>query len=438
MRSLAVRSRPLFVGLLLVLSLHAHAAVREPEQPLDRIVAVVNNDVIVMSELQQRMRLVRAQLRQAGTPAPPASVLRRQVLEKMIMDRLQLQLAKSSGLSVDDDTLNRTIQNIAQKNGLTVRQFRDVLEQGGYDFSKFREDVRNQLLISQLQQRDVTSRITVTPREIENYLATKAQQGAAAKDYHLAHILIAVPEAASPEQIAAARKKADGVLQQLRNGADFAQTAVAVSDDPQALHGGDLGWRKGSELPTIFANIVPKMHPGEISGLIRSPSGFHIIKLLGVRGQARHVITQTHVRQILIRTNEVTSNADARTQLEQLRERIENGASFAELARAHSDDRASAINGGDLGWVNPGQVVPRFEKVMNSLQPDQISEPFRTQFGWHILEVLGRRQYDGTEEVKRSQAAEAIRRRKTEEALQSWLRQLRDEAYVELRLKDND
>ncbi|NIV75672.1 MAG: molecular chaperone SurA [Gammaproteobacteria bacterium] len=427
-----MRSRSILLALLLGLGPAAHAAV----VPLDRIVAVVNNDVIVLSELENRVRTIRAQLRQSGTSPPPESVLERQVLERLILDRLQLQMAENMGIRVDDTTLNRAVAQLAQRNGLSVRQFRDILERDGYDFARFREDVRNEIIISRLQQRQINNRVTVSQREVENYLATRAQQANPDTEYRLGHILIGVPEAASPDAIAAARAKAEEVLASVRAGVDFAQTAVAVSDGQQALQGGDLGWRKQQQLPTIFAEVVRGMQPGEVAGPIRSPSGFHIVKLVEKRGQEKHVITQTHARHILIRTDELTSEAEARRQLEQLQTRIENDEPFTELARAHSDDRGSAVNGGDLGWLSPGDTVSNFENVMNGLAAGEVSEPFRSQFGWHIVQVVERRRYDGTEEVRRTQALEQIRQRKSEQELDTWLRELRDEAYVEYRLEE--
>jgi peptidyl-prolyl cis-trans isomerase SurA len=424
----------LTLALLATYAAPAPAATRPATVELDRIVAVVNDDVIVKSELDSRVRTIRASLRQAGTAAPPEAVLEKQVLERLILDRLQLQKADQMGMRVDDATLNRAVATLAQQNGLSVRAFRDVLERDGYDFRQFREDVRNEILIGRLQQREINDRITITEREIDNYLATRAKQGSSQEEYHLAQILISVPEAASPEDIQRARAKAEKVLASLQAGADFAQTAVAVSDGQQALKGGDLGWRAQQQLPSIFAEPVRHMEPGQISGLIRSPSGFHIVKLLEKRGDSKRVITQTHARHILIRTDELTSDKDAQRQLEQLKQRIENGQSFEELARAHSDDRASAVNGGDLGWLSPGDTVPNFERELDKLPTGAVSEPFRSQFGWHIVQVLGRRKYDGTDQIRRAQALEEIRQRKGEQELESWLRQLRDEAYVEYRL----
>ena len=405
---------------------------------LDRIVAVVNDDVIVESELQARVRLVKDQLRQGGTALPPEDVLGKQVLERLILERLQIQIAERAGMRVEDETLNKAVEQVAKQNNLDVPQFKQILERDGFDFARFRQDIRNEILISRLQQRQLQNRITVTDRDIDNYIFTLEKQGTDASAYRLSHILVAVPEAASSEAIADARRQAEQIVEQLRNGTDFAKLAVSQSDGQQALQGGDLGWRNGSELPTIFADVAPKMRKGEISDPIKSSSGFHVVQLADVRGAAgRHVVIQTHARHILVRPNEVTSAEEAKNRLQQLRVRIENGDDFEELARAHSDDRGSALQGGDLGWVNPGDTVPNFESTMNSIPEGGLSEPFETRFGWHLVQVLERREFDDTEKVKRARAADQLRQRKMDEELQNWLRQIRDEAYVELRLDES-
>jgi peptidyl-prolyl cis-trans isomerase SurA len=352
----------------------------------------------------------------------------------MILASLQLQLADRNGIRVDDDTLNHTIERIAADNKLSLPEFRSVLEKEGYDFATFREDIRREILISRVQQRQVSDRIMVSEQEIDNYLANQRAQGNTGAEYHLAHILIAVPDASSAERIQAARKRAEDVLAKLRAGANFQETAIAVSDGQQALQGGDLGWRKAGELPTLFVDPVLRMKAGDISDIIRSPSGFHIIKLLEQRDDQRHIITQTHARHILIRTDELTGDEAAQARLNDIRQRIKDGADFAELARNYSNDTASAANGGDLGWVNPGDMVPAFEAELDKLATGEISKPFKTGFGWHIVQVLERRRYDNTDAYIRSQAQDAIRQRKTEEELQSWLARLRDDAYIENRL----
>lgn len=420
-------------ALLLSASLGAQPSIAE----LDRILAVVNDDIIVQSELDDAIRTIKQQLQQQNRPVPPDSALQRQVLERLIVMRLQLQLANSTGIRVDDETLNRTVQNIAQQNGMSLSEFRNILERDGFSFAKFREDIRNEIIINRLQQRQVTNRITVTEQEVDNFLANQNVQGTKNVKYRLAHILIATPEGASPQQIQEARAKAQQVLEELRAGADFTQKAIAVSGGQQALEGGDLGWREPGQIPTLFVDTVLKMKPGEIGDPVRSPSGFHIVKLVDVQDNEKHIITQTRARHILVRTNEITSSSDARTRLEQLKGRIENGEDFAALARSHSEDSGSAMKGGDLDWVSPGDMVPRFEEAMNRLKPNEVSEPFETEFGWHIVQVLERREYDNTKEFKRSRARELIRQRKAEEELDIWLRRLRDEAYVEYRLEGN-
>lgn len=403
---------------------------------IDRIIAVVNDDVIVQSELQARMRTVVEQLQNSGVPAPAKDVLEKQVLEQLILDRLQMQMAAVIGIRIDDETLNRQIADIARENKLSLRQFRDILERDGYSFAAFREEIRNELIKNRVQQQQVQDRVQVTERDIDNYLATRAKQGSEITEYRVGHILSAVPDGASPEELAAAKNKAEDILARLKGGANFGRTAAAESDGRQALEGGDLGWRKAAELPTIFESIVPELEKGEVSDIIRSPSGFHLIKLLDVRGAERHVINQTHARHILIKTNEVISSNDARARLRVLRARIVNGADFGELARANSDDPGSAAKGGDLGWLNPGDTIQSFEKSMDRLADGEVSEPFETEFGWHIVQVLARRDRDSTQDVQRAKAANELRRRKVEEELQAWLRQIRDEAYVEYRLEE--
>ncbi|ADJ28308.1 peptidylprolyl isomerase [Nitrosococcus watsonii] len=402
---------------------------------LDRIVAVVNEDIVLESELEQMVRTVQDQLAAQGTSLPPGYVLERQVLERLVMEQLQLQLAARTGIQVGDETLNEALGRIAQNNGLTLSQFRNVLEQDGYDFPNFRENIRKELIISQLHKREVNDRVSVSKAEIDNFLATQKKHGNQDAQYHLAHILITVPEAASPEQVQGAKAKAEQVLQQLREGTDFQKVAVTYSDGQQALEGGDLGWRKVGQLPTLFVDVVPQLQVGEISKLIRSPSGFHIVKLLEYRGEGgQQLVTQTQARHILLRADELASEQEVQLRLSQLRQRILSGDDFSELAQAHSDDKASALKGGDLGWVSPGQMIPRFEEAMRSLEPGEISEPFKTQFGWHVVQVLDRRQENVTEEFNRNRAKTEIHQRKVEEELENWLRQLRDEAYVEYRV----
>jgi peptidyl-prolyl cis-trans isomerase SurA len=426
-------------ALLLALFLPLLQAQTEATSPpqreeLDRIVAVVNDDVIMRSELDAAIKEVSAQLQAKNTPLPSQPVLEKQVLEKLILERLQLQLADSNGIKIDDITLNNKLQEIAKGNSVSLTDFRAVLEREGYDYGTFREDIRHQLTIAKLRQQMVGNRITASEQEVDNLLATLKSSQTGGIEYHLAHILVATPDGASEAQIETARKKADAIVAKLRAGADFTQTAIAESDAPTALEGGDLGWRSAGQLPSLFVDPVKEMHPGDIHDPIRSPSGFHIIKLVEQRGDERHIVNQTHVRHILLKTDAVHTNEAIKARMDQLELRLKAGEDFATLAKANSQDTLSAAKGGDLGWVNPGELVPKFEEVMNNSAVGQISQPFETEFGWHILQVLARREHDSTEEYKRSQAQQLIRKRKGDEELFLWLRRLRDEAYVEYRL----
>ena len=421
--------KPLFLLVLIPL-----AAAAQQLEELDRIVALVNDDVIVQTELDQRMRTVITQLRQTRTQAPPIDVLEKQVLERLVLNRLQLQLAAKTGVRIDDRLLNSALRQVAGQNKLSLGEFRRILEAEGWDFASFREEIRAELTITRLRERQVEQRIKVTDREVDNYLSTLAHQRTPDDQFRVGHILIAVPDAPSPEDIAAARQRAEEVVEELREGADFGQMAAGVSDGQRALSGGDLGWRKLDALPTLFTDLVVQMEPGEISVPIRSPSGYHIIKLFDIRRGEVHIVVQTRARHILIRPDELTSERDARIRLAQLKERVENGADFNELARSHSDDSSSAIKGGELGWTTPVDLVPQFQTAMDALQPGEISDPIQTPFGWHIVQVLERREHDSTEKIRHTRAKEIILARKVEEEVQAWLRRLRDEAYVDYRL----
>ena len=416
------------LGLLLPLPASSQRVVE-----LDRIVAVVNDDVIMRSELLVRMDLIRSGLEEAGTPVPPDDVLARQVLERLVVDRIQLQLAAESGMRIEDEDLNRAMAGLAARNNLGLTEFREILERDGYDFTKLREEIRRELLVGQVQRRFVSNRVSVSPRDVDDYLATVDKQGGGNREYRLGHILIAVPEGASPEEIEQSREKAQALLAELRAGLDFSEAAVTHSDGQQALKGGDLGWRRASELPTLFADIVPALSIGEVSPPIRSPSGFHLVEVTDWKLGETHVVTQTRARHILLEPNEILSDEGARARLTHLRERIVNGDDFAELARAHSDDSGNAAMGGDFGWVGPGDLYPALYAVIDTLAESELSAPVRTERGWHLVQVVERRAYDGTEEVRRANANTAIRNRKIEEELQTWIRQIREEAYVELR-----
>ena len=407
------------------------------EVPLDRIIAVVNDDVIMQSELVNKIRTIKAQIEQQKSEMPPNEILTKQVLENLILMKLQLQLAASTGVVVDDETLNQTINRIAEQNKVSLAKFREILERDGYNYERFREDIRDEITISRLKQRHVDNRITVTDNEIDNFLATEKHQGGAENEYRLSHILIATPEEATAEEKAQARMVANKVLEDLANGEDFAKLAMSLSAGKQAAQGGDLGWRKATEIPSLFADVVIHMKEGETSKVIESPGGFHIIKLTGLRTSDKHIVTQTKARHILMHPNELLTDNDISKKLNQLKTRIKGGEDFAALAKSHSEDAASAVNGGELGWVNPGMMVPEFEAQMNQLKPGEISDPFKTQFGWHIVQVLERREHDNSKDIQRDKARETIRQRKIAEAEQNWVKQLRDEAYVEYRLDEH-
>lgn len=400
---------------------------------VDRIVAVVNEDIVLESELYRQMQRLRAQLREQGQSPPADNVLREQMLERLVITRLQQQLAERTGIRVDDEAVNRAIGDIAKRNNVSIEEFADIVARDGYDFNAFREDIRTEITIARLRQRDVDNLVTVTDREVENFLALRGSETTAESEYHVQHILIATRSSDNDDDIASAAKEAADVRARAVQGEEFGTLALEYSDAGSEPDSHDLGWRKQSQLPSVFAKVVPNLKAGETSEVVRSPSGFHIVKLLETRGSAQHIVRQTHARHILVRTGETQSGEEARQRLEQIRLRIEAGEDFAELARANSDDRGSAIRGGDLDWVSPGDMVPEFEQVMDTLSDGQVSEPFASQFGWHVMQVLERRDYDGTEEVRRSQAREAIRKRKLEEEREAWLRRLRDEAYVEFR-----
>ena len=425
-----------FLLALLLLSLGSGMAAAET-QLLDRIVAVVNDDVVLQSELDQEVRSIEQKLAQVGAPDMPGNEIRKQALERLILEKLQLAEARRIGATVDDETLLLAMNNIAKQNGLSLDELAAALQEQGMSMEEYRDELRKEITLQRLRNREVISRIQVTKAEVDNYLAHAEENPGGRDAYHLRHILIATPDGASSEEIAAARKKAEDILQRLKNGEDFAALATRFSAGQQSLEGGDLGWLEAGQVPTLFIKDLATMEKGEVRGPYQAASGFHIIKLEDYKGGDKNIIRQTHARHILIRTDELTSDQDAKNRLDQLYQRIKGGEDFATLARAHSDDKASAIKGGDLGWVSPGDLVPKFEEVMDALPINGLSEPFRTQFGWHIVQVLERRDHDATEEVKRDKAKLALRKRKADEALQLYLRKLRDQAFVEIRL-DND
>ena len=404
---------------------------------VDRVVAVVNNDVITHKELERERRIAVATLRKQGTQLPPADVLDKQVLERMITKSLLLQQAKQTGIRASDADVENALKRIAAENKMDVAQLRTAVEQSGVSFDRFREDIRSEIVISRLRDREVDSRVNVTDAEIQNFVRNQQENpGDRADEYKLSHILVQVPEQARPEELQLRKGRAEAALKALQEGTDFRQVAASYSDAADALQGGEMGWRPAGRLPGIFLQALKGMKVGGVSGVLRSPAGFHIIRLDDKRGNDTPVVvTQTHARHILIRLNEVVSESDARKRLGDLRERVENGGDFAELARLHSDD-TSASRGGDLGWIAPGDTVPEFERAMTALKPGEVSQPFKTAFGWHIVQVLERREQDMSQDRQRIAARQAIRARKADEQWQEYIRQLRDKAYIEYKLED--
>ena len=415
-----------------------------PGAQLDAIVAVVNDDIITRRELDEAIATIEQRLRQKGTSLPPREELARQVLERLILTKLQLRAAERNGIVVDDPTLNAAMENLARQNNMTLSQLRETVEKDGPSFANFREEIRREILFTRLRQRVVDSQLQISDQEVDNSLASAPSVIPSANaEYHIAHILIALPEGPTPQQVEAAQEKARGVLQQLRQGADFKQLAVAVSADQQALEGGDLGWRTAERLPSLFADVVPRLQPGQVSELIRSPSGFHIVKLLEVRNAAAAPGTPAtgvpaadqvyHIRHLLIKVGAADSDTVAQQRAQQLYERLQRGENFAALARTQSEDTISAAKGGDLGWISSARLPPEFQPELSKLKAGEFSRPFKTSYGWHIVQLMEPPRKD-TEEDRRTRTHEALFKRRVEEEWNAWLRRLRDEAYVEIRL----
>jgi peptidyl-prolyl cis-trans isomerase SurA len=405
---------------------------------VDRIVAVVNKDVITLSELNAAVATAERQLRRQGTPAPARPVLERQLLERLILDKAQLQMARDTGIRIDELQLDRAVQRIAENNSMSLADFRRTLERDNVPFDAWREDLREQIMLNRLREREVDDRVQVNDSEIDLFLEEQ-KVNPERSEYNLSHVLVRIPEQASPERIEEARAKAQKALAEARAGADFGKVAASYSDAPDALEGGTLGWRTEGRLPELYSTALARMKPGEVSEVLRSPAGFHLLKLNDRRevGSGGAPITQTRARHILVRTSEVVSESEARRRLLDLRQRIVNGgADFGELARVHSDDTGSAARGGELDWIYPGDTVPDFERALQELKPGELSQPVKTPFGYHLIQVLERRTSDVSPERRRLEARKVLRERKADEAYQEWLRQLRDQAYVELRLEE--
>jgi peptidyl-prolyl cis-trans isomerase SurA len=435
------RALTLIAHLLLVAtlgaSLQAGAQTREIEsqgQLLDRVAAVVNDGVVLESEVLERLADVKERLRSQGQQMPPDAVIRQQIIEQLIVQEAQMQRADHAGLKISDETLNNALTEVAQRNNITLQQLPAALQQQGIDYGGYRESLRRELTLHLLQQRDVVARITITPREIDQYLEHQARHPSANAEYNVSHILIAVPQEATTAQLEAAQKKADDVYQRAKGGEDFAKLAIANSNSQTALEGGALGWRKGTELPTVLADTVLSLKAGEVSAPIRAPTGFHIVRVNEVRSlEKKSVVEQVHVRHILMRTTELQDDATVQLKLENIRKRVLGGEDFGGIAQTSSQDVGSAADGGDLGWTTTDTFVPEFSKVVDDLKQDEISEPTRTQYGWHVIQLLGRRKYDDTKELQRKQAEDQIRASRVDEATELWLRRLRDDAYVDLK-----
>jgi len=425
--------RPLLLGAVL-LSSTAHAAV----QTLDSVVAIVDNDVVMKSQLDSRVREVQQTIAKRGGSVPPAGVLDQQVLERLIVENLQLQIGDRSGIRITDEELNQAIGTIAQRNGMNLEQFRAALARDGLSYEDAREQVRREMIISRVRQRRVAERIQVTEQEVKNFLASDMGKMQLSEEFRLANILIPTPERADSATIQAAAKQAEQVYLQLKQGADFAQLAIARSASETALEGGEMGWRKAAQLPPPFDRMLSAMSVGDVTEPVRTPGGFIILKLQEKRGGQAMVRDEVHVRHILIKPSEIRSEEATKALAEKLYERIQNGEDFAQLAKSFSEDPGSALNGGDLNWIDPNALVPEFREEMAAAQQGQVTKPFKTQYGWHVLEVLGRRATDSTEQAREQQAMNVLRNRKYDEELQTWLRQIRDEAYVEIKLPGVD
>ncbi|HUS25546.1 MAG TPA: peptidylprolyl isomerase [Candidatus Binatia bacterium] len=405
--------------------------------PLDRIVAVVNEDVVLQSELDQAMQASRKQIADRGIAAPPEDALRGQVLDHLILIRVQTERAQESGIRVDDRELNEVLTSVAAQNRLSLQQFAEAVKKEGLDYLAVREQIRDEVLINRLRAREIDSRVLVTEQDVDLYLANQSRLDQT--EYRVSHILVAVPDGATSQVRAKARAKAESVLKRIKAGEDFAQLAIANSDGQQALQGGDLDWRAGGNLPELFANAVQGMKKGDVSGLLENASGFHILRLTDLRGgEEKKTVTETHAQHILLTPNAIRDEEQTKSQARQVFERVQKGEAFGELAKKLSDDPGSKNGGGDLGWQPPGVFAPEFEKAIEALQPGQVSPPFRTQFGWHVAKVIERRTRDTTDESRRARARAAIQNRKAAEEYDMWLRRLRAEAYVEYRLKSDD
>lgn len=423
-----------FTTFLMLLMLALSVSAQAERKLLDQVVAIVDDDVILQTELEARINTIIGRLQAQGTGLPPRDVLEQRVLDQLITESIQLQMAEKMGMRISDNELNETMDNIARQNGLTRAEFEQQLAAEGVSYRQAREQIRNEMLTSRVQQRQVGNRVRVTDREVENYLQALEARGGNSAEYRLAYIFIEVDDPASEASVEAARDKAQNLRQQILDGRDFREVAVAESDASNALEGGDMGWRTENQLPSLVAPVVPGLEPGKPSPVLENNSGFHLVMVMDKRGgDQKQLVRQHKVRHILVRPSEARTDAEAEARVRDLYQQLQDGADFAELAREYSDDPVSGSDGGNLGWVSRGQMVPAFEQAMLEADPGELKGPFRSRFGWHILQVQERREKDVTGEARESDARQAIYRRKFEAELQNWLREIRDEAFVEFK-----
>lgn len=424
----------MFNFLLAALTSALSISVWAQAQLLDRVVAVVDRNVIMQSQLDERMEQIRQRAAASGMGLPDINVLRSQILDHLIAEELQLQVARRVGFSVGDEQVNQAIEQIRQANNLTPEQFQRQLQIDGLSMTELRSTVRRDLTLQQIQQGIVQQRIHISPLEIDNFLRSAEAQFWVSPDYHLGHILIPLPQSPTAEQLEEAQAKAEELVGRVRGGENFAEVAIAESRGPDALQGGDMGWRKTSDLPSLFAEVVPNLEVGQVSEPFRSGAGLHILRLHDKRNTDQQLETQAHVRHILVKPSAILTNEEAEAKLRRLRQEILDGADFAAMAREHSEDIGSMLGGGDLGWSRPGMFVPAFEQVVHNIEVGEISQPFRSQFGWHILQVTARRDTDITQDLLRERAAQVLTSRRFEDELQLWQRELRDDAFVDIKI----
>ncbi|MFN3579869.1 MAG: peptidylprolyl isomerase [Pseudomonas sp.] len=402
--------------------------------PLDRVAAIVDNDVVMASQVEQRIASVRQQLSERGTQVPPDSVLRDQVLDRLVVESIQLQMGERAGIRIDDAALNQTMEQLAARNNVSLEEFRAALERDGISYNQAREQIRREMIINRVRQRRVAERIQVSDQEVRNFLNSEMGRIETAAEYRLAMIVLPISENASPDDVRKIAETANEIYRELRAGADFTNLAVSRSGGDTALEGGELGWRRSAQLPGPFASAVASLEVDEVTQPLRSPAGFHILKLLETRGGEGQMVEEFKVRHILIKPSEIRDDQQAAESIQRIYERIQNGESFATLARAFSEDPGSALHGGSLDWVTPDSMVPAFRDVMSTTPRNQVSRPFESQFGWHILEVQDSREVDMTSEMREQQAINLLQNRKYEQELQTWLLEIRDEAYVEIKI----